>query len=562
MSVGNHKAKRKLSIGIQTFRRIREDGHYYADKTPHIEQLIEQDAHYFLSRPRRFGKSLLLDTIKELFEGSEELFQGLHIHNRWDWERRHPVARLSFGGGDFTIEGAVATHAVEALDAIASRHGIELEGLSPGGRFNKLLRALHQSAGERVVVLVDEYDKPMLDALDKPDLVRANRDFLRGLYGVIKECDAHIHFTLLTGVSKFSRMNLFSGLNNLRDITLDPCFATICGYTEGDLDTVFAPEIEDLDREEVREWYNGYNWLGEENVYNPFDILLLFRRREFRAWWFETGTPTFLVETLLRRGVNTFALDGMIAHESLLESFDVDKIAPEALLFQTGYLTIKESSYRIGRIRYRLGYPNLEVRQSLNEILLDRLAGDAAGPKNRDRLHDHLLAHDLAGVEAEFRAIYAGIPADWHRRNDIARFEGYYASVFYACLAAFGFDLSVEDASAAGRVDLALRCEGRVYLFEFKVVERAPAVRIPSYGCGAGEAAGLSWMPPAAGNFAVIDHHKSPRLNGAAAKGGGATSASPHAVCSSVHWPSRSLKTSSFCASGSTNQRWATPSRA
>ena len=472
MKSGVNSARRKLPIGIQTFREMREEGHYYADKTPHIERLMEQGKHFFLSRPRRFGKSLLLDTIKEWFEGSEELFRGLHIHERWDWERRHPVLRLSFGSGNFSVAGAVGVRASEELNAIASRQGIEFEGLSPVGRFSHLLRALHENSGERVVVLVDEYDKPILDALDDPEVARANRDFLSGLYAVIKDCDAHIRFTLLTGVSKFSKVNLFSGLNNLRDITLDPRHATICGYTEGDLDTVFAPELEGLDRELVREWYNGYNWDGEERVYNPFDILLLFDSGKFRAWWFETGTPTFLVDTLVRRGVNSFALDGMIADDKLLSSFDVEKIAPEALLFQTGYLTIEESSYRIGRVRYRLGYPNLEVRQSLNEVLLDRLTDGAAGAEARDRLLDYLLAHDLAGVEAGFRAIYAGIPADWHRRNEIARFEGFYASVFYASLASLGLDLSVEDASAAGRVDLALRCAGRVYLFEFKVAER------------------------------------------------------------------------------------------
>ena len=474
MSGGSHDSgRRKLPIGIQTFRKIREEGHYYADKTPHIERLIEQGTHYFLSRPRRFGKSLLLDTIKELFEGSEELFRGLHMHDRWDWERRHPVLRLSFGSGNFTVAGAVGVRAAEELNAIASSHGIELEGLSPEGRFGQLLRALHQNFGERVVVLIDEYDKPILDALGKPDVARANRDFLSGLYAIIKDCDAHIRFVLLTGVSKFSKVNLFSGLNNLEDVTLDPGFATICGYTERDLDTVFAPELEGLDRALVREWYNGYNWDGEERVYNPFDILLLFRRRKFRAWWFETGTPTFLVDTLLRRGVNAFALDGMVADDILLSSFDVEEIATEALLFQTGYLTIEASSYRIGNVHYRLGYPNLEVRQSLNKTLLKRLAGAAAGVEAQYRLYDRLKNHDLAGVEVEFRAIFAGIPADWHRKNNIARFEGYYASVFYACLAALGLDLSVEDASAAGRVDLALRCDGRVYLFEFKVIERA-----------------------------------------------------------------------------------------
>ena len=238
---------------------------------------------------------------------------------------------------------------------------------------------------------------------------------------------------------------------------------------------VFAPELDGLDRGRVRESYNGYNWDGDERVYNPFDILLLFRRREFRAWWFETGTPTFLVDTLVRRGVNAFALDGTVADDGMLSSFDVEEIAPEALLFQTGYLTIQESSTEDGESFYRLGYPNREVRQSLNRALIERLVGGGRDdhPRRARDLRRHFREHDLAGIEAEFRATYAGIPVDWHRRNDIARFEGYYASVFYACLAALGLDLSVEDASAAGRVDLALRCDGHIYLFEFKVVERA-----------------------------------------------------------------------------------------
>ena len=464
--------KRKLPIGIQTFRTIREEGHYYADKTAHVERLIEQGTHYFLSRPRRFGKSLLLDTIKEIFEGSEELFRGLAVHGRWDFGTRHPVVRLDFAG-DFSSPERLEGVALALLDRVGRNLGVPARHDTADNRLRHVIEELHERSGQRVVVLIDEYDKPILDTLDHPEVARANRDFLRGLYGVLKSCDAHIRFTLLTGVSKFSKVNLFSGLNNLEDITLDPRFATICGYTEDDLGDVFAPELQGLDRERVREWYNGYNW-GGKRVYNPFDILLLFRRREFRAWWFETGTPTFLVDTLVRRGVNAFALDGLVADDGLLSSFDVEEIAPEALLFQTGYLTIEETSSEDGEPWYRLGYPNREVRQSLNKALLARLVGgDTNGPRRTRDLRRHLRGHDLAGVEGEFRAIYTGIPVDWHRRNDIARFEGYYASVFYACLAALGLDLSVEDASAAGRVDLVLRCDGHVYLFEFKVVERA-----------------------------------------------------------------------------------------
>ena len=360
------------------------------------------------------------------------------------------------------------------LDSADRNTGIASQYATGPERFGFLLEELHRRTDERVVVLVDEYDKPILDALGKPEVARANRDFLRGLYAVIKACDAHVRFTLLTGVSKFSKVSLFSGLNNLIDITLDPEYSTICGYTEADLDTVFAPEMAGLDRGEVRDWYNGYSWRGEERVYNPFDVLLLCRRREFGAWWFETGSPTFLVDMLARRGVGAFELDGMAADDGLLATFDVDGIAVEALLFQTGYLTIEEWSRLAGETHYRLGYPNREVRLSLNKALLRQLAG---GSENRTltgaSLYRRLVAGDLAGVEAEFRALYAGIPADWHRRNDIARFEGYYASVFYAALAALGMDLTVEDASSAGRLDLAMRLGGRVYLFEFKVLERA-----------------------------------------------------------------------------------------
>jgi len=367
-------ARRKLPIGIQTFRNLREEAYYYADKTGHIEELVEQGTHYFLSRPRRFGKSLLLDTIKELFEGSEALFRGLHIHGRWDFTKRHPVVRLDFGGGGYTTEGAVKVRAAEMLDLVADAHGLSLGELSPEGRFEFLLHKLHETTGERVVVLVDEYDKPILDAIQEPETARANRDFLRGLYGVIKSCDAHVRFAMLTGVSKFSKVNLFSGLNNLEDITLDPRFATICGYTEADLDGVFAPELDGFDRTQVRTWYNGYNWEGEERLYSPVDILLLCRRRKFGPWWFETGTPTFLVDLLLARGVGAHDLDGMVADGALLSSFDVDEIAIEALLFQTGYLTIKESSHEDGDTWYRLGYPNLAVRKSFKKALLSNNA--------------------------------------------------------------------------------------------------------------------------------------------------------------------------------------------
>ena len=469
--------RRRLPIGIQTFRKIREESCYYVDKTAYVRQLLDEGTHYFLSRPRRFGKSLFLDTLKELFEGGEALFEGLAIHGRWDWSVRHPVVRLSFGGGNFKEPGQAHASLMAQLDAVERRTGLGSPYVTAAERFGHLLELLHEKTGQRVVVLVDEYDKPILDALDVPEVARANRDFLRGVYAVVKDRDAHVRFTFLTGVSKFSKVSLFSGLNNLKDITLEPRYSAICGYTDPDLDTVFAPELPGLDRDEIRRWYNGYGWLGEdeEKVYNPFDILLLFDSRRFGAWWFETGTPSFLVETLVERNVSSLALDGMLSSDELLSSFDVDEIATEALLFQTGYLTIHRAEPRAGEMYYRLGYPNQEVRQSLNRSLLDRLTGDRSlRAEHRARLHDLLLDNDFTGLESLFRAFFASIPYQWHTNQDIARYEGYYASVLYAYFASAGMDVVVEDAGSHGRLDMAVRFNRHIYLFEFKVVELAP----------------------------------------------------------------------------------------
>ena len=466
--------KRRLPIGIQTLRKIREENCYYVDKTAYIRRLLDEGTHYFLSRPRRFGKSLFLDTLKELFEGNEPLFEGLHVHDYWDWSVRYPVVRLSFGKGNFKDESYLHANVMAQLHTIAEEAGIAPRYDTAPECFSDLIRVLHRQAGQRVAVLIDEYDKPILDALEVPEVARANRDFLRGLYATIKDSDAHIKFTFLTGVSKFSKVSLFSGLNNLTDITIDPQYSAICGYTEEDLDTVFAPELPGLDRDEIRNWYNGYSWRGDEKVYNPFDILLLFRRHSFEAYWFETGTPTFLVEILLDRGVSSIVLDNMLGSDELLSTFDVDAIVPEALLFQTGYLTIHQTEPRGGRMFYRLGYPNREVRQSLNESLLNHLIGHSSRRvEHSARLYDLLLINDFEGLKTLFHAFYASIPYEWYTNNDIANFEGYYASVFYSYFAALGLNITVEDSSSHGRVDMTVHFNDNIYLFEFKVVELA-----------------------------------------------------------------------------------------
>jgi len=468
--------KRRLPIGIQTFRKIWQENCYYVDKTAYIQRLLDEGTHYFLSRPRRFGKSLFLDTLKELFEGNEPLFAGLYIRDRWDWSVRHPVVRLSFGSGNFKEPGYVETNLMAQLDAVERRAGIASDYATGPERLAHLLETLHTRAGQAVVVLIDEYDKPILDALEVPEIARANRDFLRGLYAVIKDCDAHVRFAFITGVSKFSKVSLFSGLNNLTDITLEPEYSALCGYTDADLDAVFAPELPGLDRDQIRDWYNGYAWLGAERVYNPFDILLLFRRRRFDAYWFETGTPTFLIETLFKRRVSSLALDRMEGSSELLSTFDVDDMATEALLFQTGYLTITAEGNLGGERLYQLGYPNREVRQSLNRSLLRYLVKDPSRQMaNSVRLYRLLEANDFAGLETLFHAFFASIPYEWYNNNDIAQYEGYYASVFYSYFAGLGLDIAVEDSSSHGRLDMAVLFNGCVYLFEFKVVELASA---------------------------------------------------------------------------------------
>ncbi|MCY4657734.1 MAG: AAA family ATPase [Gammaproteobacteria bacterium] len=464
----------KLPIGIQTFKKVRKDGYYYVDKTSFIKNLVDEGEHFFLSRPRRFGKSLFVDTMKELFEGNEALFEGLMVHDQWDWSVKNPVVRLDFSGGNFTRQDSLPTNVEFQLLHEEQRFGISGSEDSTVERFGALLKNLHEHTGQRVVVLIDEYDHPILSSLRKPELAREHRDYLQGLYGMIKYAEAHIRLCFLTGVSKFSKVSLFSGLNNLRDITLTPKYSTICGYTEKDLENVFSLELEGLDRDTMREWYNGYSWRGDTKVYNPFDILLLFAEREFGRYWFETGTPTFLVETLLRRRISSVNLDGLKAGSNLLSSFDVDAIAPEALLFQTGYLTIQAEEFVAGKNYFQLGYPNLEVRQSLNEALLDHMVGNLSGSNTYSKpLYDKLAADQMDATKDVLHAFFASIPYEWYTNNDISRFEGYYASVFYSLLTGIGLKLSVEDSSNKGRLDLSFSLEDRVYIFEFKVVEQS-----------------------------------------------------------------------------------------
>ncbi len=391
---------------------------------------------------------------------------------------RYPVLPLSFGDGVLKTAEDFAATVHEQLSALEDQHGLPPEMPDLRSRFKRLIRGLKQKTGQPVALLIDEYDKPILDNLSDPERARDMRDRLRDLYSVIKGSDANLRFVLITGVSKFSKVSLFSGLNNLDDITIEPEYSAICGYTEHDVDTVFAPELPGLDRDQVRRWYNGDNWRGDA-VYNPFDLLLLFKKREFRSYWFETGTPTFLVELLKHRQFFTPDLARLTSTADLLSASDIELMLPEALLWQAGYLTLRGVAEEDDRDQlYALGYPNREVEAALNASLLVAYSADASAvAPERMWLRKALRAGDVTAIEAHLRALFASIPHDGYRNNPLAEYEGFYASVFYSHLAALGWDTRGEDTTNKGRIDLSLRVGDRVYLFEFKVVELVPEGR-------------------------------------------------------------------------------------
>ncbi len=462
---------KKLPVGIQSFVEIRTEGYYYVDKTFFVKKLVDEGKYFFLSRPRRFGKSLFLDTLRQAFLGKRELFQGLFLENNWDWSKKYPVVYISFGAGVIRSRDELVETFFSILRRHADKYQITYQEKLPNKRFEELILRLNEKCNQKVVVLIDEYDKPILDNIDKPELAREIREELKNFYSVLKDADPYLKFCFLTGVTKFSKVSIFSGLNNLEDITILPDYATICGYTQEEFENTFADRLEGVDLSEVRRWYNGYSWLGDP-VYNPFDILLFLRNYEFRPYWFETGTPTFLIKLLLERKFLVPELEEVEVGEALLESFDIETIELETVLFQTGYLTIKELRKRGPRRRYLLGYPNLEVKMSFTDAVLNFLSERLSAKECLiDRLYDALEAEDFEALRGIFYGFFAGIPHDWYRKTELAGYEGFYASIFYCYFAALGLDVRVEEATNQGRLDMAVTFEGRCYLFEFKVVE-------------------------------------------------------------------------------------------
>ena len=462
--------RKKLPIGIQSFEKIRDGEYCYADKTEFIFDLIEKGVYYFLSRPRRFGKSLLVDTMDCLFSGRRELFDGLYIEDKWDWSGPNPVLKVDWSKGPVKSPDQLEALIDKMIDAWEDTYGLKRTGGSHGGRFYDLVENIAEKTRNKVVVLIDEYDKPILDHIDDPETAVAMRDVLKGFYGSFKPLDKHLRFLFLTGVSKFAKTGIFSGLNNLEDITLDSEFSAICGYTENNLETVFTDYYAGFDLNEVREWYNGYSWCGE-GVYNPFDILLLFKKRKFESWWFETGTPSFLVKLFGKNPLEMSRLDNLETGEALLGSYEPESPRIETLLFQSGYLTVKSyiSNSEVGTI-YTLGYPNREVRQALNVLFLTEtmVPGNSDVHTSRIRLYRIIEERDLPALENYLRSFMSSVPHDWHRNNPVAEYEGYYSSLIYSLFAGLGYDIVPEDTTSYGRIDLALRHKRAVWIIEVK----------------------------------------------------------------------------------------------
>lgn len=460
---------RKYPIGLQNFREIREGDYLYIDKTKIIHQLIDSGKYYFLSRPRRFGKSLLMSTINEIFSGSKELFSGLWIENNWNWERKHPVIKMSFSNiGVKTIGFKEAV--LLALEDNANRLNITLEATTIDLRFKELI----QKAGkkEKVVILIDEYDKPIIDNLEDLPLAEKNRSLIKDLYSILKDADPYIRFLMLTGVSKFSKVSIFSDLNNLEDITLSDTMHDLLGITQTEIEENLKEEIKELaDKykdipdilQEIRKWYNGYSWNGTNTVYNPFSLLNFFKSKQFHNFWFETGTPTFLIKQLQKRKVYDFENAKVSAND--LGNFNIENLLPVTLLFQTGYLTIKDYSY-ITRL-YTLGYPNMEVKASLTEYLL--AAYNHTTPSESISLASVIFLalkdNDVDRVITAINTLMASIPYDlWKGAT-----EFYYHTIVHLAFTLVGTYIQSEVHSAEGRCDAIAKTDTHIYVLEFKL---------------------------------------------------------------------------------------------
>lgn len=464
------KTVKKLPIGISTLKDIIEEGYLYVDKTDIALELMQSGRYYFLSRPRRFGKSLFLDTLRSIFEAKKEIFEGLYIYDKWDWSIDYPVIRISFNDGDFKTKEEFKATILRILRNNQRFLGIECEdNESVAGCFQELIIKAYQKHNQKVVILIDEYDKPIVDNIENSEVAKARRDELKNFYSVIKGADEFLKFVFITGVSKFSKVSLFSGLNNLYDITLAPKYATICGYTQNDVESSFAKHLEGQEFTKIARWYNGYKWLGE-GVYNPFDILL-FVANGFRYdnYWFSTATPTFLLKLIEKNNYYLPNLEYSIKDKKMLDSFDVDYIEVETLMWQTGYLSIVDSVETPRGIKYTLAIPNQEVRVSLLGSVATYMSRIHNSVQLQDNLYEALLDGDIDALQTHLISLYASIPYNLFTKNKMYEHEGYYVSLFYSYIKSLGIEVIGEDVTSRGRIDMTIKMSNAIYVIEFKV---------------------------------------------------------------------------------------------
>jgi len=472
---------KKLPIGISTFSEIITQNYLYIDKTQYARELIENHKYAFLSRPRRFGKSLFIDTLQEIFEGNQELFSGLDIENKWDFEDKYPVIKIDFMG-DLRSPDSLKQNIFKLIRQNQERLEIDCIDIDHfSSCFEELIRQTYKKYQKPVVVLVDEYDKPILDNLDQIDIAIENREIVKSLYTVLKGSDRYIKFAFLTGVSKFSKASIFSGLNNLEDISLMPKFGNICGYTQSDIESSFLPYLEGVDLERLKKWYNGYNFL-DSKIYNPFDILLFIKNDFlFKNYWFNTGTPSFLIKLFKQHNYKLAKFENLKVGEELIGSFDIEQLSLETVMFQAGYLTIKSiKERRGGRFEYRLTYPNYETKLSFNNYLLNYFVSNQSQKHTiQNALIDTLEEANVDELEASLQSLFASIAYNNFTNNYIENYEGFYASVIYAYFVGSGFDRVIaEDATSIGRIDLSVFIDDKVFIFEFKVDSKGALAQI------------------------------------------------------------------------------------
>ncbi|MBD3203253.1 AAA family ATPase [Candidatus Woesearchaeota archaeon] len=458
---------KKLPIGIQDFKKIINGNYIYVDKTKYLFDLIKQGTPVFLSRPRRFGKSLTLSTLYYLFSGKKELFKGLYIHDKWDF-KKYPVIRLDMSATYST--GSIEEFKQSVHDLITSeakKHNLNIKKRIISSLFKEIIEEL--SKVEKVVVLIDEYDKPILDNITNVKKAQKVREVLRSCYDILKPTDQYLKHVFLTGISKFSKVGVFSTLNHLRDISLSSEYSEFLGLTEKEIKKYFKKNLQKTSKimnksqfellDKIKDWYNGFSFDGNHFVYNPFSILIMFAENEFRNYWYETGTPSFLVKLVKKKKIDNVNIREKIVDIDFTNKKEIEKASPESFLFQAGYLTIKKSMSRY----YKLDYPNNEVKNAFATLFLDNIYNVEDAPEIKHNLEIAFDKNDFENVFQEFQKTFSMIPYNLFSKN-----ESFYHAVLLTLLWAAGIDAKAEEMTNLGRRDIVIRHKDIIYILELK----------------------------------------------------------------------------------------------